>query len=419
MPIHPVFSSRFRDVFLAVLCCGLTVSAMAQDKPEKNTAVPDPKHMWRIIQQQQRTIEALQAELEQQKQQLVKTRQDLGAQEENLNIMAEVVETTSVPASATTVGGYGELHYNNTDRGNKVDFHRFVLFVGHDFSDKTRFYSEIELEHAYAADGKPGAVELEQAFIEHRLSEKFTANAGMILMPVGIINETHEPETFFGVERNPIAKHILPTTWREAGLGGHWRVNGQLQADLLLSSGLDVPTEGANAFLIRSGRQSVANAISNKGAITGRVRYRLTNGLQLAATVHHQQDITQGQLGIAATLLEANAQYRNGPFGLRAVMAQWRLDNKVAELAPGREKQSGYYLEPSWRFGERDKLGVFARYSVWDNKAGSDDQDDAIKQWNLGMNYWLHPRVVFKLDYQDQSGASDNDGINLGVGYSF
>lgn len=382
-------------------------------------AVPDNKYLWQIVQQQQHTIEALQKELRQLKNRMDSTTRRVETQEDNLEQMAEIVEDAVPAAAQTSLGGYGELHYNNTDSGKKVDFHRFVLFIGHDFSDKTRFYSELEVEHALSGNGKPGAVELEQAFIEHRVSDLFTVKAGLMLMPVGILNETHEPDTFFGVERNPVEKHILPTTWWEAGLAGHWKISQRLSADLMVSSGLNVPTSGPKAFLIRSGRQSVAKATANDGALTARFQYQPVPGLQLSAVVHQQQDITQGELGIAATLLEADAQYRNGPFGLKALVARWDLDDVVKALAPGREEQSGYYIEPSWRFGDRQNIGLFARYSMWDNNAGDDSTDTAIKQLTIGTNYWLHPQVVFKMDYQNQSGAADDDGFNLGIGYSF
>jgi len=201
-------------------------------------------------------------------------------------------------------------------------------------------------------------VELEQAFIEHRINDRLTGKAGLMLMPVGILNETHEPDTFFGVERNPVEKNILPTTWWEAGLALSYQVTDRLSTDFMLSSGLNVPTTGSKAFLIRSGRQGVAKATANDGAMTARVRFQPVNGLRLSATAHYQQDITQGQLGVNALLLEADAQYRKGPFGLKALVARWDLDDKVNLLAPGREQQSGYYVEPSWRFGERQNVAT-------------------------------------------------------------
>ncbi len=419
--ISPLPNRISRSLALTWLFCIVSFQALAQtgSGSPKSEDVPDSTRLWQIVQQQQHTIETLQKELRELKNRLDSTAKHVEAQEDNLQQMAEAVEDTVPAAAQTSLGGYGELHYNNTDSGNKVDFHRFVLFIGHDFSDQTRFYSELEVEHALSGEGKPGAMELEQAFIGHRFNDSFTAKAGLMLMPVGILNETHEPDTFFGVERNPVEKNILPTTWWEAGLAGRWKISQRLSADIMISSGLNVPTSGSKAFLIRSGRQSVAKATANDGALTARIQFLPAPGLQLSALVHQQQDITQGELGIGATLLEADAQYRNGPFGLKALVARWNLDDKVKALAPGREQQSGYYIEPSWRFGDRQNIGLFARYAMWDNNAGDDRADTSIKQLNIGANYWLHPQVVFKMDYQNQSGAADDDGFNLGVGYSF
>jgi len=405
---------------LALLVTLVSSQSLAQPgSDEEKAAVPDNQRLWQLIQKQQRTIESLQTELRQLKNRLDTTVRHVSQQEDELQQVAEAVEEGTPVATQTSLGGYGELHYNNTDSGNKVDFHRFVLFLSHDFTEKTRFYSELEVEHSISGDGAPGEVELEQAFIEHRINDRLTGKAGLMLMPVGILNETHEPDTFFGVERNPVEKNILPTTWWEAGLALSYQVTDRLSTDFMLSSGLNVPTTGSKAFLIRSGRQGVAKATANDGAMTARVRFQPVNGLRLSATAHYQQDITQGQLGVNALLLEADAQYRKGPFGLKALVARWDLDDKVNLLAPGREQQSGYYVEPSWRFGERQNVGVFARYAEWDNAAGDDHADSDMSQMSLGINYWLHPQVVFKFDYQDQSGAADDDGFNLGVGYSF
>ena len=115
--------------------------------------------------------------------------------EAELNALADTVEKGSSGASTpsrTKLGGYGELHYNDIDgKDAKIDFHRFVLLIGHEFNDKVRMFSEFELEHSIAGEGKNGEVELEQAYIEMDINAKHAAKAGLFLMPVGIINETH------------------------------------------------------------------------------------------------------------------------------------------------------------------------------------------------------------------------------------
>lgn len=318
---------------------------------------------------------------------------------------------------STTIGGYGELHYNNLDSGDSIDFHRFVLYFGHEFSDNLRFFSELELEHAFSGDGKPGEVELEQAYFEYDFNEYSTARAGVFLIPVGIMNGTHEPPTFYGVERNGVEKDIVPATWWEAGAGWSGHNDSGVSWDIALHSGLNSPVDGSNAFKIRSGRQKVAKAQADDLAFTGRLRYTGVTGLELAVTFQHQSDITQGN-GIesaSADLIEAHVTYENGPFNLRALYASWDVDSAAA-AAIGRDKQEGYYIEPSWKFNE--SWGVFARMSEWNNEAGLSSSEDN-EQFDIGVNWWLHPNVVIKADIQNQSGGKDKDGFNLGVGYQF
>ncbi|WP_367870058.1 hypothetical protein [Shewanella sp. WE21] len=167
--------------------------------------------------------------------------------EKRVEKSADAVEETGSSKSATTIGGYGELHYNISDNikgkdKKEFDFHRFVLFVGHEFTDKPRFLSELEVEHALASEGKKGEVEIEQAYIEHDFNQSFTGKAGLFLMPVGIINETHDPFAFYGVERNPVGADIIPATWWEAGLGLNIKAVPGLAFDTAVTGGLAVAT---------------------------------------------------------------------------------------------------------------------------------------------------------------------------------
>jgi hypothetical protein len=168
-------------------------------------------------------------------------------QQQVLQDLEKRLEETGSSKSATTIGGYGELHYNISDNikgkdKKEFDFHRFVLFVGHEFTDKPRFLSELEVEHALASEGKKGEVEIEQAYIEHDFNQSFTGKAGLFLMPVGIINETHDPFAFYGVERNPVGADIIPATWWEAGLGLNIKAVPGLAFDTAVTGGLTVVT---------------------------------------------------------------------------------------------------------------------------------------------------------------------------------
>lgn len=328
-------------------------------------------------------------------------------------------------ADKTTIGGYGEVHYNNlSGKGgasdkDEIDFHRFVLFFGHEFTDSIRFFSELELEHSLAGEGKEGEVELEQAYIDFDLNDHHTARAGLFILPIGLLNETHEPPTFYGTERNPIEKNIIPATWWEAGAGLHGQLGHGLSYDVYVHSGLAVP----NSFNIRSGRQKVSEAKANDPAATARLKYTGIPGLEIALTAQHQQDMGQGLVdGLdSGNLIETHAVWSTGPFTLKALYAAWDIDGSAVEAA-GADKQKGFYLEPSYRLSE--KFGVFARFNQWDNKAGSNSgsaKDSEKEQWDLGVNYWPHEDVVIKADYQYQNNddGKDQNGLNIGVGYQF
>lgn len=342
-----------------------------------------------------------------------------------------------VAFAETTIGGYGELHYNNLDKNGtdftELDFHRFVLLIGHDFNDKIRFFSEVELEHALVKDGGScsvddansdnivnvdelscpdkgaGEYELEQAYIEIDMDDSSSLKTGIFLLPVGIINETHEPPAFYGVERNPVEKNIIPATWWEGGAMYSAHMSNGLSYDLAIHSGLS-NSDGD----IRDGRQKVAKSNGDSLAYTARIRYTGMAGLELALSANVQTDLSQGA-GVAgdaegATLLETHVIYATGGLKLTALYANWDVE---IDKDPSKETQDGTLLEVSYKLN--DKWGVFARQNNWSN---ADTEDK--KQSDIGFNYWPHEDVVYKVDFQSQNADAGNaDGFNLGVGFQF
>ncbi len=310
------------------------------------------------------------------------------------------------------VGGYGSMKYTNLESGKKLDFHRFVLYFGKRISERVRFESELELEHAMAGASYSGAVELEQAYLAFDLDADTTLYTGLFLIPAGIVNETHEPTTFYSVYRPKVEKYIIPTTWWEGGAMLNRRLSGGWSVDVAVHSGLE--TSAGSDYKIRSGRQRVSSALADSLATTGRLKWTGMPGVELAATVLRQGDITQGQdpQASGATLWSAHAILQRGPFGVRALIAEWRLDGDGPK-AVGADRQRGWYVEPALRPWE--KWGFFVRYETWNNKAGDNGGEDT-RQGNIGVNFWPHPDVVFKAEYQKQSG-SDDDGVLLGMGY--
>ncbi len=400
--------------------------------------------LWSIVEQQQAQIDSLRSELD-------RTRDALGQAEgraeaadarlaqteERLVATAEYVEAletdSGVGGNATQIGGYGELHYSRLDADDsandrdEADFHRFVVFLNHQFNDRVQFVSELELEHSLVkdtADGSNGGeVELEQAYIDFALDDRHYARGGLFLIPVGILNETHEPPTFFGVERNDVENIIIPTTWWEAGVGFGGRYGSGFSWDAAVHTGLDVPTDGGSAARLRSGRQKVSNANAEDLAYTLRLRYTGVPGLELAGTYHHQTDLSQMSgdgLG-AADLLSAHLAWQRGGFGLRALWAEWDIDGPLARALDA-DTQRGWYVEPSYRtrLGQAD-IGFYGRF---EDLRGARTRD-RFDQWEVGMNYWPTENVVVKIDYRDRSHdlsgerGRDFNAVDLGIGYQF
>ncbi len=366
------------------------------------------------------------------KKQFEETQRQVSNNAEAVDTVAENLETGTGKSGwweKTTIGGYGELHYNNhltesnpRERKNEIDFHRFVLFFGHHFTDKLRFFSELELEHSVAGDGEVGEVELEQAYLEYDFNDWASAKAGLFLMPVGILNETHEPDTFYGVERNQVEKNIIPATWWEGGAAVNVHFANGISADLAITSGLKLD----ESYSIRSGRGKVGKQDASDPIIAARVKYTGIPGLEMASTILHQTDMEQRQTGIpigGGTLYEAHIIYSHeigpGTFSGRALFALWDLDidNPAAHDA---ENQYGWYIEPSYRIPTpMGDVGAYGRFEQLEYFNKSVKKSNI---WSTGLNWWIHKNVVLKGTYfyeDKRDGTSNIRGFDLGIGYQF
>lgn len=341
----------------------------------------------------------------------------------------------------TTIGGYGELHYNNFRDGatasDEMDFHRFVLFFGHKFNDWISFKSELEVEHAFFASGEgSGELELEQAYLDFNFNKHLNAKAGVFLIPMGILNETHEPPTFYGVERNEIESRIIPTTWWEGGVGIYGEATPGLNYQLNVTSAPRAD-EYSSSFSngIRSGRQKVSKAQAEDLGISGALNFTGIPGLLVGAafftgnTAQNNEDIGDARL----TLWDVHARYQKDRIDLRALYAQGHLGDadklKSVEGINAAEQFYGWYAEAAyhiWKQGDHD-LAPFVRYEAWDTH---DDVPSNVTRnranknnaWTVGANYWPHPQVVLKADYQVFDKPDSTKGekrVNMGLGYMF
>ena len=351
-------------------------------------------------------------------------------QQKQLEALAGTVESTPAVqgSNATTIGFYGEMHFNNRDDNdpivgeNNIHLHRFVIFLGHQFSDNLSFKSELEFEGA--PDSTSIETEVEQAYIDWKLNDAVSLNIGQFIVPIGLLNETHEPDVILGVERNPVEEFIIPATWWEKGIMALWQATPGLALDAAIHNGLNGQGAGGIASLgtadgLREFRQEFGGARAEDLAYTLRVKYTGMSGLELGATVQQQENIVQTDDILfggkaPATLIEAHADWHWNKLGLRALAARWEIDNALAKTN-GTDRLEGFYIEPSLKV--LDNVTVFARYNQWNTAANTSGLEDS-KQVNIGANWWIHPRVVLKADVQD-SNQFAGDGFNLGMGLSF
>jgi hypothetical protein len=345
---------------------------------------------------------------------------------DKINTIADSVEQSGRDQNATNqvhIGGYGEMHYAALDTNGKdqreLDFHRMVLFFGYEFNERIRFVSEFEIEHIIASAGSRGAVELEQVYIEMDVREGMRLQTGAMLMPIGIINETHEPPRFYGVERPIVETTIIPTTWWSNGIQFIHEMENSLRYDIMLSEGLQTQdpsvSSDAEPFNLKAGKQKGSFARAFDLAVTARIRYTGIAGLELASYAQYQPDLDQSaeqSYADSATLIGAHVIYQWQAFSIRALYARWDLAGEQAKAA-GKDLQDGAYLEASWH--PSPQWGGFIRQSEWSQEAGNE-----ASQSDIGINYYPHPDIVFKADYQVQNDdAGNSDGFHLGMGYQF
>lgn len=318
-----------------------------------------------------------------------------------------------------TFGSYGELHGRIGDGDDNIDMHRLVGMLNFQVTERLKFVSEVEFEHAFYHDEAGGdedfEIEIEQAYLDYSLRDDLSLTAGVQLIPVGIINLVHEPTTFYGVERPNLEKYIIPTTWWEGAVGAVKTFESGLQLDFMFHTAMDMSSDG----YIRSGRPKLdwnQYTEDQSWGVTGRAKYTGIAGLELASTLQYQEDVSSTVSGDQSTVLaEGHGIYRKGGFEFRALAAYWNVDGFANSET---ENQWGYYLEPSYTFDiPWGKAGVFARFSQFEYFNGIRRDNDEI---SVGANYWPIDEVVLKVDYTFiDSNDVDNRTVNFGLGYFF
>lgn len=348
-------------------------------------------------------------------------------------------------ASAVTVGAYAEMLYNQPEGDNgELDIQRMVLLFGYRFNDKTQFVTEVELEHV-------NEVYVEQAFVNYAVGSNVSLRGGLMLVPMGIINEFHEPTTFNGTERPGMDNAIVPTTWREIGVGVAGRFNDiSLGYQAYVFNGFK-STEangegGLSGFLggssgLRGGRQKAIQSTIDSPTLSTKFDYYGIPGLRLGLSTYFGktqaeddiENIDGANIGIAMVGLDARYAYNR--FTARGQFINAALsDTEAYNSATGRDLGSalrGFYVEGAYNLLSMDreqKLFVFTRYEKYDTHASTDGgltRNEAYDRTDVttGLTYHIAPGVVVKGDYQFRNNAAEDsdvkDRLNFGIGVWF
>jgi hypothetical protein len=351
-----------------------------------------------------------------------------------------------------SIGGYGEMLYQGfgeeredgapSGRTDELDFVRAIVYIGYKFDDRILFNSEIEFEHASTGSG--GEVSVEFAYLDFAWKPALGFRGGMLLVPVGFLNELHEPPIFYGARRPEVESAILPSTWRENGAGVFGSA-GSFEYRAYALAGLS--SAGFSSAGIRNGRQKGARSRAEDFALTGRLDITglaampgLLAGVSFFTGESGQGATVSGEtLGGRVSLFDLHAQYRNRGLHLRGLYAKGSIAdvplvntaNALTGAASVGEDQFGWYVEAAYDLLTLAPRGDWA-LAPYLRYESLDPQDSVplgfVKNpatdrslWTLGIDVKPIPRVVLKADYQwiQNEARTGVNQFNVALGFLF
>ncbi|MFA5232935.1 MAG: porin [Sulfurimonas sp.] len=328
--------------------------------------------------------------------------------------------------SPLSIGGYGEMYYSHTNKesgsnSSKVDVYRFVPYIGYKFSDNILLNVELEFEHGGVAndggDAEGGEVIVEFIYLDFLINEWANIRVGNMLMPMGLINERHEPTLFTTVQRPNTAKQIIPTTWHESGVMVYGDVFEGLEYKFAGVTALN-PTIDSDTSWLRSARGGSFTNNDPKLGFVARLDYTDINGLLAGASAYMDSNIN---------MFDIHADYKIKGFRAYGTYAEAKRSDAF-ELAGAlsQVKAKGGYLNLSYDLltlsSSSDKLPLFVQFESVNSADKKTDGSslDSIDTTTFGINYFPHDQVVLKADYAMQSqGGVDSDTFSLSMGFIF
>ena len=373
--------------------------------------------------------------------------------------------------------GYGEIYYSHPvrePRHTQMDLARAVIGIGYTFDPRTEFNSEFEVEHAVSSSSDVGEFEVEQFYIDRQLADELYLRAGLFLMPFGLLNEHHEPVYYYGVERNFVESLIIPSTWREGGLGFHGDTVSGLGWNVGITTGVDLskwnfapefplyvtPLDLENNAIapLQATHQELALANAQNLFEYLSLDYHGVPGLTVGGAIG-----TGDAAKVAAppnapipgservTLWEGHARWTPGNFDLAALYAHGQISNVALANAANSGSPNpipsdfyGYYLQgayQAWQRGEY-RLSPFVRWEIYDMGSRYEGTPGSVIPTGLtplsatpgdygywprgedrvltsGANFYITSHVVVKADYQWFHVNREFDRLDLGLGISY
>ena len=330
--------------------------------------------------------------------------------------------------ASTTIGGYGEMHYDmeNNNGDGKLDFHRFIFYIKHQFNDQWSLMSEVEIEHnmvysSTSEDEGGGYVAMEQAYLNYWNGD-WGFKGGVLLVPAGVTNEYHEPPTFMSVERPEYNKYIIPTTWFDNGFGVYGNM-GDINWNITMVGDLNGDDIGEG---IRSARAKGVGSTTTSWTKTLQGSWTGMEGLKIGGSVTMNDapvsdDHVNGGEAIGVTLTEFNTTYTKNDlyarleYGTIDYTNNWLSDddgNATEEV----ESSSGYYLDLGYNVS--NLVGCDGDLYVWTRNSSynKNDADDAYDIRLFGVTF----KPINNISIKFETGSKNNDDImRIGIGYMF
>jgi len=442
------------------------------DALEKPQTMED---MWKIIQAQQKQIDEMKAGMQTAPAPAKTAGNDVKTLEHKTDVLSQEVEKLRTnltipdevqyksayglgPAASKvyqvgkglSIGGYGEANYQATvgdekAKNDNADFERMVLYAGYKFTDNILFNSELEFEHGSTEKG--GSVSVEFAALDFFINQKANVRAGMVLMPMGFVNLIHEPPFYFGNNRPEVERQILPSTWRDIGVGLFGEVLPNLTYTTYVVNGLNAANFTADG--IRSGRQQGSQAKAEDLAFVGRLDYApaVVPGLSFGGSAYlgnsgQNQTFTnlttkaQQNINAFTQLYEGHVQWKYRGLEFRTLGSWGHIEDAgvlsaakgqtIGEENYGWYSEAGYDILPLLNPNTTQYLAPFFRYEQMDTIASapigfSDDETKNKKIYQFGLQYKPIPNVVIKADYRNFTAKKGSlpDDFNLGFGFIF